>query len=240
VDRIPKIRFLPVPKYRIRWLTRDEADRLLEELPEHLAEMVRFTLATGLRASNVKGLKWSQVDLARRVAWIHADEIKDGVALNVPLNNEAVLVVRRQLGVHRSSVFTYQGKPVVQLNGQAWRKALDRAGIRPYEGRDAGITYPTRKEYKYADFRWHDLRHTWASWHRGLPHPRSSPHMRGLAGASRRTTFRDSRLTGPQYDLDDGEIRSSGARKYQERGKRTRRYRSRFSHAKENDSEYRP
>jgi integrase len=165
VERIPKIRFLPTPKQRIRWLTREEADRLLDELPEHLADMARFTLATGLRASNVTGLKWSQLDLTRRVAWIHADEIKDGVALNVPLNDEAVLVVRRQIGKHPISVFTYQGEPVVQLNGKGWRKALDRAGIRAYRGRDAGITYPTRAEYKYADFRWHDLRHTWASWH---------------------------------------------------------------------------
>ena len=165
VDRVPKIRFLPTPKQRVRWLTREEADRLLDELPGHLAEMARFTLATGLRASNVTGLKWSQVDLSRRVAWIHADEIKDGVALNVPLNDEAVLVLRRQLGRHLTSVFTYQGEPVGQLNGKAWRKALDRAGIRAYEGRDTGITYPTRTRYKYADFRWHDLRHTWASWH---------------------------------------------------------------------------
>jgi integrase len=165
LDKAPRLRFRPVPKHRIRWLTRDEADRLLAALPEHLAAMVRFTLATGLRAANVTGLTWSQVDLSRRVAWVHADEAKDGVALNVPLNDEAVLVLRKELGKHPSRVFTFEGEPVGHPNGKAWRKALDRAGIRPYHGKEASSRYPTQERYKYDDFRWHDLRHTWASWH---------------------------------------------------------------------------
>jgi integrase len=159
------LRFRRVPKQRIRWLTQDEADRLLAALPEHLAEMARFTLATGLRAANVTGLTWSQVDLARRVGWVHADEAKDGVALNVPLNDEAVLVLRRQVGKHSVWVFTYHDQPIANPNGKAWRKALDRAGIRAYRGKEAGSLYPTQAVYKYDDFRWHDLRHTWASWH---------------------------------------------------------------------------
>ena len=145
LERAPHVRMLAQAKHRVRWLSKQEADRLLSELPSHLKAMARFTLATGLRAGNVVKLEWSQVDLERRCAWIHADQAKAGKAIPVPLNAEAVQVLRQQIGKHLSRVFTYKGNPVTWINNHAWRKALVRAGIE--------------------DFRWHDLRHTWASWH---------------------------------------------------------------------------
>lgn len=42
VDRIPAIRLQPNPVRRIRWLKREEADRLLSALPPHQAALVRF------------------------------------------------------------------------------------------------------------------------------------------------------------------------------------------------------
>lgn len=47
LDRVPRVRMLPEPNRRVRWLTREETDRLISELPEHLAAMVRFSLETG-------------------------------------------------------------------------------------------------------------------------------------------------------------------------------------------------
>ena len=91
---------LPKPKRRIRWLTHEEAERLIRELPEHLAEMARFSLATGLRKANVTGLEWSQVNLQRRIAWIHPDQAKARKAIGIPLNAEAILVLRTQVGKH--------------------------------------------------------------------------------------------------------------------------------------------
>jgi integrase len=105
--------------------------------------MARFTLATGLRESNVLNLEWQQIDMRRRVAWIHPDQAKAETAIGVPLNDEAISVLREQLGKHDAYVFTYNGKPVGKAGTAAWRKALKRAGIK--------------------NFRWHDLRHTWAS-----------------------------------------------------------------------------
>jgi integrase len=148
--RFPKIAKLREPTKRVRWITQQEAAALLRNLPTHLADMAQFSLETGLRRANVTGLQWSQVDLARRMAWIHPDQAKARKAIPVPLSDAAITVLRRQVGKARDaayveSVFVYRRKPVHQTSTKAWRKALTMTGI--------------------DDFRWHDLRHTWASWH---------------------------------------------------------------------------
>lgn len=145
IDKVPAVRMRKIEKGRIRWLTLTEANRLLEELPPHLKDMAVFSLATGLRASNVTGLKWQDVDLVKRHAWIHPDQAKTKRAIPVPLNDTALAVLNARLKIHGEYVFTYQNHPVSKCSTRAWFNALKRAGIE--------------------NFRWHDLRHTWASWH---------------------------------------------------------------------------
>lgn len=145
IDRAPIIRMRKEDTKRIRWLTQAEVADLIHELPEHLKSLVIFSLATGLRKSNVTNLQWRDVDLVKRHALIHPDQAKAKKAIPVPLNESAIAVIRKQLGKHQQFVFTYRDKPITQCNTKAWKNALNRAGIR--------------------DFRWHDLRHTWASWH---------------------------------------------------------------------------
>jgi len=65
LERAPKIRMLKEPVRRIRFSRHEEVQRLLAALPEHLATMASFTLSTGLRAANVTGLQWTQVDLGK-------------------------------------------------------------------------------------------------------------------------------------------------------------------------------
>ena len=140
-----------------RWLTRADAQSILGALEAkklfHTAEMMRFTLATGLRESNVTGLTWNRVDLSRRLAWVDASASKSGRAISVPLNEDALVVLRQRRFKHATHVFSFHGKPIQRANTRAWKKVLKGLGLRPKRG------------WHPENFRWHDLRHTWASWH---------------------------------------------------------------------------
>lgn len=81
LDTIPKIRMLHGEVERDRWLTRAEADRLIACCAPHLAALVRYALATGCRASEITGLEWERVDLARNTAWLN--QTKNGTPRGV-------------------------------------------------------------------------------------------------------------------------------------------------------------
>jgi len=175
IDSIPTINFVEIRKdmqSSYNWLTYEEAERLLKELPPHLQYMMRFSLATGLREANVTGLKWKNVDLGRRCAYVDAIESKNNSPIRIPLNDDAMEVLQSLKGTHETNVFSYKRNTIQHANTAAWRKALDRAGIRAHcpslsDGIKVNEMYPTKDphEYSHKDFRWHDLRHTWASWH---------------------------------------------------------------------------
>jgi integrase len=130
---------------RTRWLKPDEISRLIAALPEHWKDIAGFALATGQRMGNVLGLRWDQVDLVRRVVVFEGDVMKNGDAHGIPLNDTAVELVRRQIGLHVERVFTYKGKPIHKGGAATWRRALEKAGL---EG--TGVVK-------------HSFRHTWAT-----------------------------------------------------------------------------
>ncbi len=143
----PKLQRHPSPAGRTRWLTGQEWQRLrpiLEAESPLLAEAAAFTLATGLRENNVLELTWDQVDLKRRVAWLHGDQTKGGVPIGVPLNDAACAILASRKGIHKRWVFGNPDYPLSKASNRAWYTAIRKAGMR--------------------GFRWHDLRHTWASW----------------------------------------------------------------------------
>ena len=85
------------------------------------------------------------MDLKRRTAWLN--HTKNGTPRGVPLNRDAVRVLEEQVEKHPRFCFTYRGQPVRwERTNTAWKTATRKAGLE--------------------DVRFHDLRHTWASWHR--------------------------------------------------------------------------
>lgn len=141
-----------VPMYREkqdepRWLAPEEFERLCVELPMHLRLAARFSVATMLRMRAMLQLTWSRVDLDNRRAWVPRAHQKGGRTFGLPLSTEAIRILRslRVLsGPHSPHVFTWRGQPIDDCNTRAFQEAVRRAVLAP--------------------LRWHDLRHTGASW----------------------------------------------------------------------------
>lgn len=156
IPEIPKVPMYKAETADFQWLTRTEFDALLPHLAPHVRQLARFAVCTGLRRTNITHLRWSQVDLKRKHVHVRAGETKAGRGLAVPLNADAIAVLEEQDAAekrHDVWVFPYHGEPVFQVATKAWRDAV--------------------KKIKRPGLRFHDLRHTWASWHvqAGTPLP---------------------------------------------------------------------
>jgi integrase/recombinase XerD len=138
-------RSLPEAQPRTRFLSRTEYRRLLSAAQPHLKPIIEMAVETGLRQGELLGLRWDQLDSDRRE--VRLVETKSNQPRVVPLSDRAVaiFVVTAPIG-NSPFVFTNPrtGQRYRNLR-QSFQKACSRAGI--------------------SDFRWHDLRHTFASWH---------------------------------------------------------------------------
>ncbi len=145
IDGVPPIfKLLEENNQRARFLNNDELHRLIGALPEPFASMAKLSVLTGLRQRNIFGLRWDQIDLSRHVIILPDELMKNGLPLAVPLGEAGIQIIREWVGRSRDWVFVSAcGTPVKQLSSKLWRKAIAQAGLE--------------------DFRWHDLRHTWAS-----------------------------------------------------------------------------
>ncbi len=130
-----------------RWLTHEQFDILWPELPDHAKQIARFMVAMGLRSSNVLGLRWDQVDMHAGVVRIYGSELKGKKATAFPIPPDAAVVLDQQRGAHPEYVFTdHLGRAPIGSIKTCWAKACERAGV-PW-------------------MRPHDLRHTFAAWHK--------------------------------------------------------------------------
>lgn len=157
LDKAPLLRMLKNDNRKPYPISPNEEQRLTEELPSHLQNMVNFALNTGCREKEITGLKWSEYDAIQEVFIIPGDRTKNGQDKIVPLNSITKSIIAAQRGKNDEFVFTFKGKPVKRINGHAWRKARERAGspqcrvhdLRHTFGqrlRRVGVSYETRQD----------------------------------------------------------------------------------------------
>jgi len=140
---------------RARYLTEEEEGKLLPALPPYLRPLITVAIHTGLRRGELLTLSWNDVDFTARV--ITMRKSKSGYGRHIPMNDVAFETLGR-LYLERSEdgagngrvpqapkglVFTGREGGYLQNLNRYWYKALRKAGLR--------------------DFRFHDLRHTFAS-----------------------------------------------------------------------------
>ena len=136
------IKMLKVNNQRLRFLEKEEIDKLLANCCEHLKPIVIVALNTGMRKGEILGLKWHDIDIKRNI--IHLYNTKNGEKREIPMNN---IVQKTIIGVLKNPESQYifcnkDGKPYGNVR-TSFFTALKKSDI--------------------VDFRFHDLRHTFAS-----------------------------------------------------------------------------
>ena len=129
-----------------RWLTPEEEQRLLAASPTWLQEIIVFALHTGMRRGEILKLQWSHVDLARRTLTIL--EQKNGARDTLPVNETAMEILQARAAARTSSAaFVFVNGADHQRNARNLLRAF----------------YPAMRKAGITRFRFHDLRHTFAT-----------------------------------------------------------------------------
>ncbi|MBI3393781.1 MAG: site-specific integrase [Nitrospirae bacterium] len=134
------------PPGRDRWLSAEEEGRVLQAAPPWFREVITFAVNTGMRQGEILSLRWSSVDLFRRTVTV--ERSKNGEKRTVPIN-EAVLTILKEKSRVRSL------KADLVFHSEA-HTAIDPANLRHVFGK-------ALEKAKIEDFRFHDLRHTFAT-----------------------------------------------------------------------------
>ncbi len=145
LKRMRKAKQLEENNARLRFLTTEECQELIEACEDHLRPIVVTALHTGARKSEILNLRWEQVDLKHGFILFKGSMAKNGERREVPISD----TLRETL----SGIVRRLDLPFVFYN----------------PGTDEPYTMVTRsfasalKKAKISDFKFHDLRHTFAS-----------------------------------------------------------------------------
>lgn len=140
---------------KARWRTNEW--RKVRELPllptlhnqrfaDYLIPMIVLSLNTGMRRSEIFDLHWRDVDLVRKFVSIRGENAKNSQTRYIPLNSVGLTALRdwqAQSPENADLVFPSRNGARLESINSAWKAVLMKAGV--------------------SKFRWHDLRHTFAS-----------------------------------------------------------------------------
>ena len=139
---VKQVKLYKVKNNRLRYLEKEEAQRLIDNCSGYLKNIVIIALNTGIRRGEILGLKWADIDFNRRI--IYLLDTKNGDRREVPVNKTVMqaLIDQRK---HKDSPYVFynnQGKPLGHVK-KSFLAALKKSDI--------------------ISFRFHDMRHTFAS-----------------------------------------------------------------------------
>ena len=143
LKRVRKVKLLEENNKRLRYLSKEECQKLLTSCDPYLKSIVTLALNTGMRKGEILKLKWDSVDL--RHGFILLDKTKNGERRELPINETLSMTLKslqRRLDISYVFYNPVNGKPYRDIQ-RVFNKACKHAGIR--------------------DFHFHDLRHTFAS-----------------------------------------------------------------------------
>ena len=113
---------------------------------DYLKPMVLISINTGIRRGEMFSLKWDDVDFQRKTMTVTGATAKSGKTRHIPLNREALETLegwKRQSNLANDLVFVSGNATRFDNISTSWEGILDLA--------------------KITEFRWHDLRHHFAS-----------------------------------------------------------------------------
>lgn len=144
--QLPKIKLFKENNQRVRYLEEKEVRPLIEAAPEPLRSIIIVALYTGMRRGEIASLRWRDIDVKEKVLTLWDTKNKD--KRHIPLNN-TVIETLLKASPEKKGEFVFIGKDgsshiSSHYISHSFEKAVKNAGI--------------------SDFRFHDLRHTFASW----------------------------------------------------------------------------
>lgn len=156
---------------RIRFLSDEELPVLLDAVrasahPD-LLPAVLLALTTGARKGEILGLRWSQIDFKRRSITLSHGETKNNAGRALPLSGDVVEILMARSKVRKiedDRVFPPADDCKELELREPWKLALVQAGIDVQQATRSGRTKKNAPPVMTSGFRWHDLRHTAASY----------------------------------------------------------------------------